>query len=275
MIKKYKPTSAGIRFRKTLVKDVDAVRPEKGLTLPIHGAAGRTKGRVTVRHKQRGAKKLYRNIDFKRNKIGITAKVATIEHDPNRGPNIALLHYSDGEKRYILAPEGLKKGMVILSSDTASLTVGNCLPMSKIPLAMDIHNIEINPGSGGILARGAGNSAQIIAKDGDFVNVKLPSGEVKKILASCKATIGVLTNMDLRNSQLGKAGRKRHLGWRPTVRGVAMPDPGKHPHAGSYKSTGIGMASPKSPWGWKTRGVKTRKRKHTDHTIVTRRSKKK
>ncbi len=275
MIKKYKPTSAGIRFRKTLVKDVDAVRPEKSLTSPILGAAGRTKGRVTVRHKQRGAKRLYRIIDFKRNKIGITAKVATIEHDPNRGPNIALLHYSDGEKRYILAPEGLKKGMIVQSSDTAPLTVGNSLPMDKIPLAMDIHNIEINPGGGGVIARGAGNSAQIIAKDGNFVNVKLPSGEVKKIVSSCKATIGVLTNMDLRNSQLGKAGRKRHMGWRPTVRGVAMPDPGKHPHAGSYKSTGIGMPSPKSPWGWKTRGVKTRKRKQTDYTIVTRRSKKK
>lgn len=275
MLKKYKPTSAGIRFRKTLVKDVDDRRPLKSLTFGIKGPSGRTNGKVTVRHRQRGAKKLYRIIDFKRDKTGVPAKVAFIEHDPNRGPNIALLHYKDGEKRYILAPEGLERGMTVLSGEEAPLTVGNALPLKNIPLGMSIHNIEINPGNGAIMVRGAGNSAQVIAKDGDYVNVKLPSGEVKKIRGNCMGTLGVLSNMDLRNSQLGKAGKKRYLGWRPTVRGVAMPDPGKHPHAGSYNGNGIGMPSPKSPWGWKTRGVNTRKRKHTDYTIVTKRSKKK
>jgi large subunit ribosomal protein L2 len=273
MIKKYKPTSPGIRFRKTLVKGVEDVRPEKSLTTSNKGPKGRGRGRISARHQQRGAKKLYRKIDFKRDKIGVPAKVASIENDPNRGSNIALLNYLDGEKRYILAPEGLEKGMMVESSESAPLKPGNCLPLSNIPLGMEIHNIEVNPGAGGKLVRGAGNGAMIMAKEGNHVNIKLPSGETKRILGVCKATIGVLSNMDLRNTQAGKAGRKRHLGNRPAVRGVAMPDPGKHPHAGSYKDTGVGMPSPKSPWGWKTRGVKTRKRKKTDYTIVTDRHK--
>jgi large subunit ribosomal protein L2 len=269
MIKTYRPTSAGIRFRKTLVREVDYVKPEKSLTTPLKGPSGRSHGRVSSRHKQRGAKKLYRIIDFKRDKLNIPARVESIQYDPNRGPNIALLHYKDGEKRYILAPEGLQKEAIVVSGPAAEFNPGNALPLENIPLGMAIHNIELNPGSGGILVRGAGGSAQILAKEDKYVNVKLPSGEVKKVLGKCYATIGVLSNMDIRNTQLGKAGRKRHLGRRPKVRGVAMANPGKdHPHAGAYKHSGIGMKAPKSPWGWKTLGVKSRRRKHTDYTIV-------
>lgn len=272
MIKTYKPTSEGLRTRKTLVKKVSKERPLKSLTKGISGPAGRSKGKVSSRHKQRGAKKLYRIIDFKRDKFNIPAKVADIQDDPNRGPNIALLHYADGEKRYMLAPEGLEIGSTVTSGEKVDFTVGNALPLKNIPLGTPIHNIELTPKTGGILVKGAGNQAQIIAKEGRYVNVKLPSGEVKRIVGDCYATIGVLGNIDQRNTQLGKAGRMRHLGWRPKVRGVAMNDPhGDHPHAGKYKTTGIGMASPKSPWGWKTRGVKTRKRSRTDYTIVTKR----
>lgn len=274
MIKTYKPTSAGIRFRKTLVKDVSRKRPEKGLTSSIVGFAGRTHGKITSRHRQRGARKLYRVIDFRRNKYNVLATVAAIEHDPNRGPNIALLHYADGEKRYILAPEGLQVGMKVLSGKEVEISVGNSLPLESIPLGIYIHNVEINPGQGGILARGAGNGAQIMAKEGNHVNIKLPSGEVKKVMSSCYATIGALGNADLRNTELGKAGRKRHLGCRPHVRGVAMSNPSDHPHAGSYRDNGIGMPFPKSPWGWNTRGVKSRKRKHTDKFIVKKRGRK-
>lgn len=268
MIKKYKPTSAGIRFRKTLVKDVDKVRPEKSLVVPLKGPVGRGKGRISTRHRQRGAKKLYRIIDFKRNKLNITAKVASIQDDPNRGPNIALLHYIDGEKRYILAPEGLQKGMTVVSGPSSEFSVGNALPLENIPLGMEIHNVELNLHAGGVLARGAGGSAQILAKEGKYVNVKLPSGEVKKILGKCYATLGSLGNADRRNARAGKAGRKRHLGWRPAVRGVAIADPAEHPHGGSYKDNGIGMPSPKSPWGQKTRGFKTRRRKRSSYSIV-------
>ena len=272
MIKTYRPTSEGQRTRRTLIREVDNVAPLKSKLSVLKAAPGRSRGRISSRHKQKGAKKLYREIDFRRNKFNIPAKVATIEYDPNRGSNIALLNYADGEKRYILAPEGLKKGTEIMSGENTEISVGNCLPMSGIPLGLEIHNIEVNPGMGGILVRGAGNYAQIIAKEGAYVNVKLPSGEVKRLFARCYATIGVLSNSDWRNVRFGKAGRKRHLGWRPHVRGVAMANPAAdHPHAGKYKTSGIGMASPKSPWGWITRGVRTRKRKRTDYTIVKRR----
>jgi len=267
-IKKHKPTSSGIRFRRTLISEVDKKRPEKSLSSPLKVAFGRSGGRVSSRHKQRGHKKLYRKIDFKRDKRGIDAKVVAVEYDPNRGPNIALLHYVDGEKRYILAPENLEVGMTVVSSEDAAFSVGNALPLEKIPLGMPIHNIEINPGKGGQIARGAGNSAVITAKEGNYVNIKLPSGEVKRFLKSCYATIGSLGNADLRNISLGKAGINRHMGRRPHVRGVAHANPRDHPHGGSYKDSGIGMPSPKSPWGWKTRGKKTRKRKHTDKYIV-------
>lgn len=275
MIKSYKPTSEGLRRRKTLVKDVENVRPLKSLTKGKTGPAGRSRGTVSSRHKQRGAKKLLREIDFKRNKFNIPAKVVSIQDDPNRGSNIALLSYSDGEKRYIIAPEGLEVGMTVISGENADVSIGNSLPMSMIPIGTPIHNIEINPKAGGILCRGAGNQAQIIAKEGNYVNVKLPSGEVKKVKGVCYATIGVVGNIDKRNVVLGKAGRNRHLGKRPHVRGVAMADPhGDHPHAGKYSTSGIGM-HPKTPWGKKAKGVRTRKRKRTDYTVVSRRKGKK
>ena len=270
MIKTYRATSEGQRTRKTLVKDVDNVRPLRALSRGAGGPVGRSRGTVSSRHMERGARKLFRVIDFKRDKFDIPATVLTIENDPNRGSNIALLAYRDGEKRYILAPEGLKSGMGVISGEKSEVSIGNCLPMSGIPLGVAIHNVEINPKAGGILARGAGNHALIIAKEGDYVNVKLPSGEIKRLMARCYATIGVISNVDKRNIRLGKAGRKRHLGVRPHVRGVAMADPHRdHPHAGKYKTSGIGMASPKSPWGWITRGVKSRRRKRTNYTIVS------
>ncbi|MBW6441670.1 50S ribosomal protein L2 [Patescibacteria group bacterium] len=276
MIKTYKPTSEGLRTRKTLVKGVEDVRPLKSLTKGKVGPSGRGRGKVSSRHKQRGAKRLHREIDFKRNKYDIPAKVVSIQDDPNRGPNIALLAYADGEKRYIIAPEGLEVGTTVISGENADLSLGNSLPMSKISIGTPIHNIEINPKAGGVLARGAGNQAQIIAKEGEHVNVKLPSGEVKKIPGVCYATIGVVGNVDKRNTDLGKAGRNRHLGRRPHVRGVAMGDPHRdHPHAGKYSTSGIGLKSPMTPWGKKTMGVKTRKRKRTDYTIVSRRKGKK
>lgn len=276
MIKTYNPTSEGLRTRKTLVRDLTKKKPEKGLLKSLKGSAGRSRGFITSRHRQRGNKKFYRIVDFKRNKLNIPATVASIEYDPNRGAHIALIHYADGEKRYILAPEGLRVGDSVLSSETADSNTGNTVHLANIPLGTSIHNIEINPGAGGVLVRGAGNAALVIAKEGDYVNVRLPSGEVKKILGRCYATIGVLSNMDLRNTQLGKAGRARYLGKRPHVRGVVMGDPqGDHPHAGKYSTTGIGRPAPMSPWGWITRGVKTRKRKRTNFTIVTKRAKKK
>jgi large subunit ribosomal protein L2 len=274
MLKRYKATSPGIRSRRTLKEDVSDVRPEKKLTVSKKGSVGRNKGTISVRHRQQGVKKHYRLIDFKRNKLDIPGKVATLEHDPNRGCNIALINYFDGEKRYILAPEGLKIGMQVMSGQKAPLEVGNTLPLSLIPISSKIHNVELNPGRGGQLARGAGNYATLMAKEGDYATLKLPSGEVKKILAKCYATIGELGNADLRHARAGKAGIKRHKGWRPAVRGVAMGTEA-HPHGGSYSDTGIGMPSPKSPWGQKTRGYKTRRRKHTDKYIIKRRSKRK
>lgn len=277
MLKEYKPTTPGQRGRRSVKKQVDKVRPYKKLTKPMKGSVGRAKGTITSRHRQRGAKKHYRVIDFKRNKKDIPAKVATIEHDPNRGANIALLNYADGEKRYILAPLGLEKGMTVITSDTAEAKVGNCIPLRNIPVGTEIHNIELHPGRGGQMARGAGTAAIFTAKEGKYAHVKLPSGEIKRILLDCKATVGMLSNPEVRAVNLGKAGRKRHKGWRPHVRGVAHASPREHPHGGSYKDTGVGMSSPKTPWGKKTRGKKTRKRNHTDKYIVKerRRGKKK
>ncbi|OGC47266.1 50S ribosomal protein L2 [candidate division WWE3 bacterium RIFCSPHIGHO2_01_FULL_42_13] len=271
MLKRYRPTSAGIRFRKTLVRENttgNKSTPLKSLTFPLNGAAGRSNGRISSRHRQRGHKMHYRLVDFKRDKRDIPAKVASIEHDPNRGASIALLHYADGEKRYILAPQGLSVGAQVVSGEKSELKPGNALPMSKIPLGMEIHNVELSPGRGGQMARGAGNSAVIMAKEGIYVNLKLPSGEVKRVLDVCYATIGALGNLDLRNARAGKAGRKRHMGGRPHIRGVAHANPSDHPHGGSYKDNGIGMSSPKSPWGWKTRGKKTRSRNRTNKYLV-------
>jgi len=273
MLKKYKPTSPGIRTRKTLVKsNITKSKPEKRLTKSIKGHVGRSKGTVTSRFRERGAKKHYRIIEFKRIKFGIPAKVAAIEYDPNRGPDLALLHYADGEKSYILAPEGLEVGMVVEVGEDVKAQVGNSLPLSNIPAGMPIHNIELNPGKGAQMVRGAGNSAVVLAKEGNFVNVKLPSGEVKKVAAKCYATIGTLGNADHRLARLGKAGKMRHLGRRPHVRGVAMSNPKDHPHAGSYRDNGTGH--PKTPWGKPTRGFKTRSRTHTNKFVVTARPRK-
>ena len=277
MLKEYRPTTPSQRGRRSLKKDVDAVRPFKKLTKSHGGSVGRSKGTITSRHRQKGAKKYYRIIDFKRDKFDVIAKVATIEHDPNRGANIALLNYMDGEKRYILAPEGLERGMEVVSSENAEPSIANCLPLRNIPIGVKIHNIELNPGRGGQLARGAGTGALLTAKEGKYAHVKLPSSEIKKILLECRATVGSLSNPEKRFVNVGKAGRKRHLGRRPHVRGVAHASPRDHPHGGSYKDNGIGMSSPKTPWGKKTRGKKTRKRKYTDKYIVKerRRGKKK
>jgi len=274
MLKNYKPKTAGTRNKRSLVLNTTKSTPEKSLIKPLNGPSGRSNGRISVRHKSRGAKKFYRIIDFKRNKLNITAKVAAIEYDPNRGPLIALLNYADGEKRYILAPEGLEVGSTILSGDITDFIPGNCTKLSSIPVGSMIHNIELNPGQGGSMVRGAGNFAILMAKEGNMAQIKLPSGEFKKVSMECYATIGVLSNQELRNRRLGKAGINRHLGNRPSVRGVAMANPSDHPHAGSYKDNGIGMPSPKSPWGWKTRGVKTRTRRHTNKFIVKDRRKK-
>ena len=274
MLRKYRPTSPGIRTRKTLVRShlTKGKKPEKALLQPLKGHVGRSKGRISSRFRERGAKKHYRIIDYKRNKADIPAKVAAIEYDPNRGPDIALLHYADGEKRYILAPEGLKVGATVVSGESVEPIVGNAMPIGNIPLGFEVHNVEINPGKGGQLARGAGNKITLLAKEGKYVMVKLPSGEVKRILETCYATIGVIGNADHRHTRFGKAGKMRHKGRRPHVRGVAMPDPSKHPHAGSYKDTGTGH--PMTPWGKPTRGKKTRSRKHTDKYLVTPRKKK-
>jgi len=268
-IRTYKPTTSTLRSRKSLVREVDNVKPEKRLMLSNVGPSARSRGRVSMRHQDSGARKMYRIIDYKRDKLNIPATVESIQYDPNRGPNIALLVYADGEKRYILAPEGLKKGIKVLSGGNIEATVGNAIPLKDIPLGMQIHNIELNPKAGAVLVRGAGAYAVLMAKEVGFVNLKMPSGEVKKVSGECYATIGALSNPDLRNVRLGKAGRNRHLGVRPAVRGVAMGNPSKgHPHGGSYKTTGIGMVMPKTPWGKPARGVRTRKRKSTDYSIV-------
>ena len=268
MLKSYKPKTAGTRHRKSIVVDVSNKKPEKSLIRPLNGPAGRSNGRISVRHKSRGAKKFYRIIDFKRNKFDIPGKVSSIEYDPNRGSLIALIVYKDGEKRYIIAPESLPVGSIVLSGEKIEFTPGNSTRIANIPVGTQIHNIELNPNQGGSMARGAGNFAILMAKEGNMAQIKLPSGEYKKVSIECMATIGVVSNGELRNIRHGKAGINRHKGVRPSVRGVAMANPSDHPHAGSYRDNGIGMPSPKSPWGWKTRGVKTRTRRHTNKFIV-------
>ncbi len=269
MLKTYKPNTAGTRNKKSVVYDITKnKKPEKSLIKPLLGPAGRSNGRISVRHKSRGAKKFYRIIDFKRNKFDIPGKVTAIEYDPNRGALIALIVYKDGEKRYIIAPENLPVGSIVMSGENIEFTPGNTTRMSNIPVGTQLHNVELNPEQGGSMVRGAGNFAILMAKEGNFAQIKLPSGEYKKVSIECMATIGVVSNGELRNRRLGKAGINRHKGNRPSVRGVAMANPSDHPHAGSYKDNGIGMPSPKSPWGWKTRGVKTRTRRHTNKFIV-------
>ena len=274
-IKIYKPTSPGRRgMSVSTFEEVTRSRPERSLVVGLRKRAGRNnEGRVTVRHRGGGNKRLYRVIDFKRNKIGIPGRVASIEYYPNRSARIALVVYADGEKRYILAPLDLKVGVQLLAGPTAEMRVGNALPLRNIPLGTMIHNIEMYPGRGGQMVRSAGAAAQVMAKEGAYVTVRLPSGEMRRVLTECMATIGQVGNTDHANINYGKAGRKRWLGWRPTVLGVAM-DPNSHPHGGGEGRSPVGMPGPKTPWGKPALGYRTRVNKRTDQYIVRRRSKK-
>ncbi len=271
-IKKVKPTSPGRRFQTyDTFQDITRTEPEKSLLEPLHKSGGRNNyGRVTVRHRGGGHKRRYRKIDFRRDKTEIPAKVFSIEYDPNRGARIALLHYADGEKRYILAPQNLSVGDTVLSSGNADITPGNTLPLKAIPLGTLIHNIEMKVGKGGQMARGAGTYAQLMAKEGRHTLLKLPSGEIRMVLSECLATIGQLSNPDRSHISIGKAGRKRWKGRRPKVRGVVM-NPVDHPHGGG-EGKSSGGRHPVTPWGVPTKGYKTRpKRKASDKLIVKRR----
>lgn len=274
-VKIYNPTSPGQRGRTDPTFDeITRTEPERSLLRPLHRRAGRNvHGRITVRHRGGGHKRKYRLIDFKRNKTGIPAVVDSIEYDPNRSARIALLVYADGEKRYIIAPLGLRVGDRVMSGEGADIDLGHALPLERIPTGTMVHNVELTPGKGGQIARSAGTSAQVIAKEGKYVTVRLPSGEVRRFQRSCMATIGQVGNVEHGHIKLGKAGRKRWRGWRPTVRGSAM-SPRDHPHGGGEGRTGIGMPSPKTPWGKKTLGKKTRSPgKQSDKYIVRRRGK--
>jgi len=275
-IKTYKPTSPGRRgMSVSTFEEITKTKPEKSLLAPLRKKAGRNvRGKITVRHRGGGHKRRYRLVDFKRDKFGIPARVISIEYDPNRSARIALLTYADGEKRYIIAPLGLMVGSVLMAGPEAEIRVGNALPLANIPVGVVIHNIELQQGRGGQLVRSAGTSAQLVAKEGKYAHVRLPSGEVRLIPQQCVATIGQVGNTDHGNISLGKAGRKRHRGWRPAVRGSAM-SPRDHPHGGGEGRAPIGMPSPKSPWGKPTLGKKTRRNKATDKWILRRRRKKK
>ena len=271
-IKKFKPTTPSRRFMTVSTFDeVTTTTPERSLLLSKNKSGGRNaNGRITVRHIGGGNRVKYRIIDFKRDKDGIPAKVATIEYDPNRSANIALLNYADGEKRYIIAPLGITVGDVVVSGPDADIKAGNCLPIENIPVGTVIHNIELNPGRGAQLCRAAGNEAQLMAKEGKYATVRLPSGEMRYILARCKATIGQIGNVDHEIVSLGKAGRKRHMGVRPTVRGVVM-NPCDHPHGGGEGKSPVGMPSPVTPWGKPALGYKTRKKKNVNDKYIIKR----
>jgi large subunit ribosomal protein L2 len=274
-IKVYKPTSPGRRgMSVSTFEEVSRSRPEKSLLRPLKKKAGRNfRGKITVRHRGGGHKRRYRVIDFKRDKAGVPGRVASIEYDPNRSARIALVVYADGEKRYIIAPVGLMVGDMVMAGPEAEIRVGNALPISNIPVGSTIHNIELHIGKGGQMVRAAGTSAQLLAKEGRYAHIRLPSGEVRLVNVQCMATIGQVGNTDHGNIKLGKAGRKRWLGFRPSVRGSAM-DPGSHPHGGGEGRSPIGMPGPKSPWGKPTLGYKTRRNKSTEKWIVRRRGKK-
>ncbi|MGI6152281.1 MAG: 50S ribosomal protein L2 [Christensenellaceae bacterium] len=269
---KYNPTSPGRRFMSVLgYEEITTNKPEKSLLRTLKKSGGRNvHGRITVRHIGGGAKRKYRIIDFKRDKDGIPAKIATIEYDPNRTANIALLHYKDGEKRYILAPNGITVGDIIMSGPEADIKPGNALMLSDIPVGTMIHNIEMKPGKGAQLVRSAGNAAQLMAKEGKNAQVRLPSGEVRIIPVNAKATIGQVGNLDNENINIGKAGRKRHMGVRPTVRGSVM-NPNDHPHGGGEGKSPIGRPGPVTPWGKPTLGYKTRKKKNPSDKLIVRR----
>jgi large subunit ribosomal protein L2 len=272
-IKVYKPTTPGRRgMTGYTFEEITKTEPERSLLVPLKKHGGRNfRGKVTVRHRGGGHKRMYRIIDFKRDKEGIPARVVSIEYDPNRSARIALLVYADGEKRYIIAPLELKVGDTVISSPDAEIRPGNTLPLENIPLGTMVHNVELHVGKGGQIARAAGTAAQVMAKEGKYVLLRLPSGEMRLVDKRCKATIGQVGNIDHSNIKLGKAGRKRWLGWRPTVRGSAM-TPRDHPHGGGEGRSPIGMPGPKTPWGKPTLGYKTRRRKATDKYIVRRRT---
>lgn len=274
-IKSYKPTTNGRRGMTTLVnEEITKTTPEKSLVVTIKKKAGRNnQGKITVRHQGGGAKRKYRIIDFKRNKDGIVGTVAAIEYDPNRSANIALINYADGEKRYIIAPKGLKVGMKIESGAQADIKVGNCLPLADIPEGTLVHNIEMKPGKGGQMARSAGASVQILGREGNYTLLRLTSGEVRKVLSVCRATIGEVGNADYELVNIGKAGRKRHMGVRPTVRGSVM-NPNDHPHGGGEGRAPIGRKSPMTPWGKPALGYKTRDKKKASSKLIVRRRKK-
>lgn len=270
-IKKYKPTTPGLRgMTVSTFEEITADTPEKSLTVTLKKHSGRnSRGKITVRHRGGGTRPKYRIIDFKRNKDGVPGKVAAIEYDPNRSANIALIFYADGEKRYIIAPNKLQVGDVIFSGPDADIKTGNALPLKNIPVGTVIHNIEMKPGKGGQMARAAGNGAQLMAKEGDYASVRLPSGEVRKVRIECRATIGEVGNLDHGNIMLGKAGRKRHMGIRPTVRGSVM-NPNDHPHGGGEGRAPIGRPGPVTPWGKPALGYKTRKKKNRTEKFIVR-----
>lgn len=271
-IKEYKPTSPGRRSQTVLTFDeITKKKPEKSLSVFLPPSGGRNNiGKMTIRHRGGGHKRIYRIVDFRRDKEDIPAKVAAIEYDPNRSARIALLNYSDGVKRYIIAPEGLQVGDTVMSGKNAEIRTGNALPLMNIPLGTTIHNIELRKGKGGQIARSAGNGAQLTAKEGNYVHLKLASGEVRMVHRECMATIGQVGNTDHENVSIGKAGRSRWLGRRPKVRGVAM-NPVDHPHGGGEGKAGQGNPHPVSPWGQLTKGYKTRRRKETDKFIIRKR----
>ena len=273
-IRNYKPTTPGRRKMSALVNDeITTNVPEKSLTVTIKKNGGRNnQGKITVRHHGGGEKRKYRIIDFKRNKLNVPGSVATIEYDPNRTANIALINYADGEKRYIIAPKGLTVGMTVEAGENADIKVGNALPIMNIPVGTNIHNIELRPGKGGELARSAGSSAQILGREGNYVMIRLSSGEQRKVLGTCMATVGEVGNEDSSLVKVGKAGRSRHMGIRPTVRGSVM-NPNDHPHGGGEGRAPVGRKAPMTPWGKPALGLKTRKKKQSDKFIVRRRSK--
>ncbi|MDO4742918.1 MAG: 50S ribosomal protein L2 [bacterium] len=273
-IKHYKPTTPGRRGMTTMdYSELSKVAPEKSLLEPVNKSAGRNSyGRITVRHRGGGNRRKYRVIDFKRNKIGIPATVMTLEYDPNRSAFIALVQYEDGEKRYIIAPVGLKVGDTVISGAGADIKPGNALPLTDIPVGTFVHNVELYPGKGAQLARSAGNMAQLMAREGNMALLRLPSGELRNVMSSCMATVGQVSNPEHENINIGKAGRKRHMGWRPTVRGSVM-NPCDHPHGGGEGRAPIGRSGPCTPWGKPALGYKTRsKHKQSDKYIVKRRN---
>ena len=273
-LKIYRPTSPGRRGMSGYTFDeITKDKPEKSLLKPLKKRAGRNnRGKITVRHRGGGAKRRLRVIDFKRDKVDIPGRVAAIEYDPNRSARIALIFYADGEKRYILAPVGLNVGDTVMSGSNAEIKPGNALPMQSMPTGTEIHNIELQKGKGGQMVRSAGASAQLMVKEGEYALIRLPSGEIRRVRSECLATIGQLGNVEHQNISLGKAGRKRYMGWRPTVRGSAM-TPRDHPHGGGEGRAPIGLPGPKTPWGKPALGYKTRKPKASDRMIVKRRGK--